>query len=144
MKNLHFIFAFAAAAVLSAGCGTNYGAGSPYQPGPVVGKTVGNAVGEVGGNVAGLGVGLTEGAVHGFAAPFDRKYHMVREWKTETTPDGRTVQVPEDILVDQYGQPAAMPAPTGNPAPPAQQPPSATVENFNQPPPVVTTNGAAQ
>jgi hypothetical protein len=43
---------------------------------------------------------------------------MVRYWKTETTPDGRTIQVPYDILVDQYGRPAHMPAPTGNSAPP--------------------------
>lgn len=133
MKNLLSILAFAAAAALSAGCNTNYGAGSPYQPGPVAGKEIGAGVGVVAGNVAGFGVGLTEGAAHGFAAPFNKNYHMVRYWKTETTADGRTIQVPEDVLVDQYGRPAVMPAPTGNSAPPPQQPPPPTM-----------TNGAAQ
>jgi hypothetical protein len=55
---------------------------------------------------------------------------LVRYWKTEVTADGRTVQVPYDILVDQYGRVAHMPAPTGNPAPspmaPAQAAPPVT------------------
>jgi hypothetical protein len=100
------------------GCRTDYGAGSPYQPGPTAGKDVGAGVGVVAGNVAGFGVGVVQGTTHGFASTFDPSYHMVRYWKTETTPDGRTIQVPYDILVDQYGRPANMPAPTGNPAPP--------------------------
>jgi|SRR5271170_5601227 len=133
MKNLHLFLTVAAAAILSAGCRTNYGAGSPYQPGPVAGKIVGNAVGEVGGNVAGFGVGLEQGAVHGMEAPFNKNYHMVRYWKTETTPDGRTIQVPEDVLVDQYGQPAVMPAPTGNSAPSSAQPAPPPPQNYNAP-----------
>ncbi|HEY2329454.1 MAG TPA: hypothetical protein VGI63_06530, partial [Verrucomicrobiae bacterium] len=72
----------------------------------------------VGGNVAGFGAGVAQGAVNGTASALNPSYHMVRYWKTETTPDGRTIQVPYDILVDQYGRPAKMPAPTGNPAPP--------------------------
>ena len=101
------------------GCSrTDYGHTSPYHPGPVVGKTVGNDVGVVAGNVAGVGVGVVEGVAHGVAAPFNPSYHMVRYWRTETTSDGRTIQVPYDVLVDQYGRPVKMPAPTGNPKPP--------------------------
>jgi hypothetical protein len=105
-------------AILAAtGCRTDYGAGSPYQPGPVVGKTVGTGVGVVAGNAVGLGVGVVQGTVHGVASTIDPSYRTVTVWKTETTSDGRTIQVPHDILVDQYGRPAVMPAPTGNSAP---------------------------
>jgi len=100
------------------GCRSDYGAGSPYQPGPTAGKAVGAGVGTVAGNAAGFGVGVVQGTTHGFANTFDPQYHMVRYWRTETTSDGRTIQVPYDVLVDQYGRPAHMPAPTGNPAPP--------------------------
>ena len=121
--------------LLLAGCtSTEYGNTSPYQPGPVAGKTVGNAVGVTAGNVAGFGVGTVEGTAHGLAAPFDPSYHMVRQWRTETTADGRTIQVPYDVLVDQYGRPVSMPAPTGNPAPPSVTPP----------PPTPTTNTVAK
>jgi hypothetical protein len=102
--------------LMVAGCSTTHN--SPYQPGPVAGERIGNGVGVVGGNVVGFGVGAVEGTAAGFAAPFDPDYHMVRYWRTETTSDGRTIQVPYDILVDQYGRPKYMPAPTGNPAPP--------------------------
>jgi hypothetical protein len=106
--------------LLFTGCTrTDYGHTSPYHPGPVAGKTVGNAVGVTAGNVAGFGVGVVEGTAAGMAAPFNPSYHMVRYWRTETTSDGRTIQVPYDILVDQYGRPVKMPAPTGNAKPPA-------------------------
>jgi hypothetical protein len=124
-------FASLFSGIFLAGCAnTDYGHTSPYQPGPVVGKTVGNAAGVVAGNAVGLGVGTVEGAVVGVAAPFNSNYHMVRHWRTETTSDGRTIQVPYDVLVDQYGRPVNMPAPTGNPAPP--------------PMPTTSTNGATQ
>jgi hypothetical protein len=104
-----------AAGLLLAGCAnTEYGHTSPYHPGPVIGQGIGNAAGVVAGNAAGIGVGAVEGAAAGLAAPFDPSYHMVRHWKTETTSDGRTIQVPVDILVDKYGRPVDMPAPTGN------------------------------
>ena len=104
--------------IVTTGCKSDYGAGNPYQPGPTAGKAVGAGVGTVAGNVAGFGVGAVQGTTHGFANSFNPQYHMVRYWKTETTSDGRTIQVPYDVLVDQYGRPAMMPAPTGNPAPP--------------------------
>ena len=138
--------------LLLTGCSsTDYGHTSPYQPGPVAGKTVGQGVGVVAGNVVGAGVGVVEGTARGMAAPFNPSYHMVRYWRTETTSDGRTIQVPYDILVDQYGRPVHMPAPTGNPAPPpAVTGPSASPAPLPAatatPPaePMTTTNGAPQ
>ena len=102
--------------LLLTGCGTSHT--SPYQPGPVAGQAAGYGVGVVAGNVAGFGVGAVQGTASGLAAPFNPDYHLVRYWKTETTADGRTIQVPYDVLVDQYGRPSKMPAPTGNHAPP--------------------------
>ena len=119
------------------GCKSDYGSGNPYQPGPAAGKAVGAGVGTVAGNVAGAGVGAVQGTTHGFANSFDPQYHMVRYWKTETTADGRTIQVPYDVLVDQYGRPAHMPAPTGNPSPP----PMAPATNVT---PMTNTNSAGQ
>jgi hypothetical protein len=116
--------------LLLTGCTrTDYGGTSPYHPGPVAGKAVGNAVGVTVGNVAGFGVGTVEGAAVGVAAPFNSNYHMVRYWRTETTSDGRTIQVPYDVLVDQYGRPVKMPAPTGNPKPPTTPAPAAATTN---------------
>jgi hypothetical protein len=125
------------------GCRSDYGAGSPYQPGPTAGKAVGAGVGTVAGNVAGFGVGAVQGTTHGFANTFDPQYHMVRYWKTETTADGRTIQVPYDVLVDQYGRPAHMPAPTGNPAPPPVVP-AATTAPVAPEAPMISTNGPAK
>jgi hypothetical protein len=126
--------------LLLTGCtSTEYGHTSPYQPGPVVGKTVGTGVGVVAGNVAGAGVGVVEGTVKGAAAPFDPSYHMVRYWRTETTSDGRTIQVPYDILVDKYGRPVKMPAPTGNPKPPTTPAPATPAQAA-----AVTTNSTPQ
>jgi hypothetical protein len=120
---------------LVAGCAQSHT--SPYQPGPVAGQAVGYGVGDVAGNVAGFGVGTVQGTAHGVAQSFNPNYHLVRYWRTETTSDGRTVQVPYDILVDQYGRPVRMPAPTGNPAPP----PGAPIVPVA---PMTGTNGAAQ
>jgi len=124
MKKSNRCFAglFGAVACLAmAGCAEvhpNYTT-SPYHPGPVAGQSVGVAAGVVAGNAAGAVVGLGEGAVKGAAAPFDTTTHVVRRWHTETTPDGRTIQVPQDILVDQYGRPVNPP-----PNPPAATPAS--------------------
>lgn len=93
------------------GCSTNSSLTSPYHPGPAAGKAVGTGVGVVAGNLAGAAVGAGEGLVKGAAAPFDPTTRVVRRWKNETTPDGRTIRVPEDILVDANGRPVNMPAP---------------------------------
>jgi hypothetical protein len=107
-----------ACGLLLTGCANSQSRTSPYQPGPVAGQAVGYGVGTAVGNVAGFGVGAVQGTAAGVSGVFNPDYHMVRYWKTETTPDGRTIQVPYDILVDQYGRPSHMPAPTWNPAPP--------------------------
>lgn len=83
------------------------------QPGPVVGNAVGSAVGAVTGNVAGAVVGAAEGAASAAKAPFKNERRTVRTWRTETTADGRTIQVPVETPVDEYGRPigpAAIPA----------------------------------
>ena len=107
MKTLPRIsMATGALLVLAAtGCRSDYGSGNPYQPGPTAGKAVGAGVGTVAGNVAGAGVGAVQGTTHGFANSFDPQYHMVRYWRTETTADGRTIQVPYDVLVDNTAVP---------------------------------------
>ncbi len=89
------------------GCSTTSGktATNPRQPGPAIGQGVGAAVGTVGGNVVGAAVGVVEGAAAGAKKPFTNEPRVVRIWRTETTSDGRTIQVPYDILVDQYGRP---------------------------------------
>jgi len=100
------------------GCRSDYYVGSPYHPGPAAGMAVGVGAGVVAGNAVGFGAGVAQGAVAGTASALDPSYHMVREWRTETTADGRTIQVPYDILVDQYGRPVVAQPPTGNPNPP--------------------------
>lgn len=105
------------ALLCTVGCSSDQ-TGSPYHPGPVAGTVVGEGVGVVAGNAVGFGAGVVGGTVSGTKKVLDPSYHMVRYWKTETTADGRTIQVPYDILVDEYGRPVKMPAPTGNPAPP--------------------------
>jgi hypothetical protein len=97
---------FGLSALLS-GCSTTDGksATNPRQPGPAIGQGVGTAVGVVAGNVAGAAVGAVEGTATGLKKPFTNEPRVVRTWRTETTSDGRTVQVPHDILVDEYGRP---------------------------------------
>ncbi len=63
-------------------------------------------MGAVAGNVAGAVVGVGEGAAAAADQPFkhDPTQRVVCHWRTETTPDGRTLQVPEYYLVDQHGR----------------------------------------
>ncbi len=67
---------------------------------------MGAAGGAVVGNAAGLAVGVGEGAAAAAAKPFtyDPTVHKVRQWRTETTPDGRVISVPEEYLVDANGK----------------------------------------
>lgn len=119
MKNiLHTTFCAAGALALLAVAGCNSTqSGSPYHPGPVAGNVIGEGAGVVAGNAIGLAGGAVVGTWDGTKRVLDPSYRMVRYWKTETTPDGRVIQVPYDILVDEYGRPANMPAPSGNRAP---------------------------
>lgn len=77
------------------------------QPGPAIGTAVGSAAGAVAGQVAGAAVAAGQGAGNAFQAPFNNERRVVRTWRTETTADGRTIQVPVDTEVDQYGRPIA-------------------------------------
>ena len=86
-KSILTVAAGLLAVVATTGC---HNSGSPYQPGPVAGQAVGGGVGIVAGNVAGFGKGVVGGTVGGYNQAMDPSYHMVRYWKTETTPDGRT------------------------------------------------------
>ena len=96
------------AVVALAGCATDpnrVGITNRSQPGPAIGQAIGLGVGAVGGNVVGGVVGIGEGVAVGAKKPFDNTTRIVRRWRTETTPDGRTIQVPEDIIVDAQGRP---------------------------------------
>ena len=75
------------------------------QPGPAVGNAVGAAVGAVGANVTGVVVGAAEGAAAATKSTFTNERRVVRTWRTETTSDGRTIQVPVEIEVDANGRP---------------------------------------
>ena len=89
------------------GCATERGSRVTNQnaPGPQVGKAVGTGVGAVVGNVVGAGVGVVEGSVTAVGDVFDPKpTRIVRHWKTESTSDGRTIEVPVDYLVDEQGR----------------------------------------
>ena len=87
------------------GCATEPTATSSRHPGPVAGKAVGAGAGLVVGNAAGAVVGAGEGFVGGVSAPFDSTRRTVRRWHTETTSDGRKIQVSEEIEVDAQGRP---------------------------------------
>lgn len=75
------------------------------QPGPAVGTGVGVATGAVAGNVAGAVVGAGEGFAAASSSAFDSDRRVVRSWQTVTTSDGRTIRVPVEIEVDEYGRP---------------------------------------
>jgi hypothetical protein len=81
------------------------GVTNPNHPGPAAGRALGAGAGVVAGNVAGGVVGFGEGAAAGAAAPFNNTRRVVRTWRTEKTADGRTIQVPVDTVVDEYGRP---------------------------------------
>ena len=107
-RHISIGFATATFGLLIAGCASDpnrVGITNPRQPGPAVGQALGTGVGAVGGNVAGAVVGFGEGVVGGAKVPFDNTTRVVRRWRTETTADGRTIQVPEDILMDAQGRP---------------------------------------
>ena len=97
-----------AAALLLAGCKSSDTAvrvTNQNSPGPQVGNAVGAGVGAVAGNVAGAGVGVVEGAAATAGNVFQpQPTRVVRHWKTETTVDGRTIQVPVDYEVDEQGR----------------------------------------
>ena len=107
-----------AAGVALLGCASDpnrIGVTNPNHPGPAAGRAVGAGAGVVAGNVAGGVVGVGEGFAVGASAPFNNTRRVVRTWRTETTSDGRVIQVPVDTVVDQYGRPISN-APANPPA----------------------------
>lgn len=97
---------FVATVLLLAGCASEGRVTNPKAPGPAVGNAVGVGVGAVAGNAAGAVVGIGEGVAAGASKPFtyDPTQRVVRRWREEQTPDGRTVRIPEYYLVDEYGR----------------------------------------
>lgn len=75
------------------------------QPGPAIGTAAGTVAGAVAGNVAGAAVGASEGFAGASSSAFNGERRVVRSWRTETTADGRTIRVPVEIEVDEYGRP---------------------------------------
>lgn len=75
------------------------------QPGPAIGTAVGTVAGAVAGNAAGAAVGAGEGFAGASSSAFNGERRVVRTWRTETTSDGRTIRVPVEIEVDEYGRP---------------------------------------
>ena len=65
----------------------------------------------MGGNAAGAVVGVGEGVAAGAKAPFNNTRRIIRQWRQETTSDGRVIQVPVDIEVDSLGRPLKTPKP---------------------------------
>lgn len=106
MKTIHLTLALLAGAALM-GCKTSDTAvrtTNQESPGPKVGTAVGTGVGAVAGNVAGGGVAVVEGTAAATRNVFEpQPTRVVRHWKTETTVDGREIQVPVDYLVDEQG-----------------------------------------
>jgi hypothetical protein len=97
-------------AVLMAGCSAPNPEArmtNPNKPANNVGAAVGYGAGQVVGSVAGGVVGVGEGMVGATKEYFDTRgtaTRVVRRWRTETTADGRTIQIPEDYLVDKDGR----------------------------------------
>ena len=107
------LFAILAPVVLLTGCnsaGRDARITNPNSPGPAIGNAVGTAVGTVGSNVVGGVVGGVEGAAAATKKTFTNERRVVRTWRTETTSDGRTIQVPVEIEVDENGKPIEPPS----------------------------------
>jgi len=81
------------------------GVTNPNQPGPQAGRATGAVVGGVAANTAGFVVGTGEGVAAATGKVFNNRSYSVRKWETITTEDGRTIQVPVDIWVDENGVP---------------------------------------
>jgi hypothetical protein len=101
------LLALTAPALMLTGCATTNESRvtNPSAPGPAVGNAVGTVVGAVGSNVVGVVVGGVEGASSATKATFTNEHRVMRVWKTETTADGRTIQVPVEVEVDENGKP---------------------------------------
>lgn len=116
--------ALLAALVMAGGCATKRDGRTvnTRQPGPAIGTAVGTAAGAVAGNAAGAVVGAGEGFAGASASAFNGERRVVRSWRTETTSDGRTIRVPVEIEVDEFGRPLTTDAGGRKAAEPARGP----------------------
>ena len=105
--NAHFLPLLATlGSLMLSGCYTTDGRNTDArQPGPAVGTAIGTAAGAVVGNVAGAVAAAGESASAAAKVPFNGERRIIREWRTETTPDGRTIRVPYEIEGDAQGRP---------------------------------------
>jgi hypothetical protein len=96
-----------AVALLANGCAAKRDgrAVNTQQPGPALGTAAGAAAGAVAGNAAGAVVGAGEGFAAASSSAFNGERRVVRTWRSETTSDGRVIQVPVEIEVDEHGRP---------------------------------------
>ena len=94
-------------ALAMSGCATKRDgrAVNTRQPGPAIGTAVGTVAGAAAGNVTGAVAGAGEGFAGASSSAFNGERRVVRSWRTETTADGRTIRVPIEIEVDEYGRP---------------------------------------
>lgn len=108
MKTTSLLLLPAVVAVgLLTGCGTRSTetrGTNPGHPGAAVGYAVGNTAGAVTGSVVGAVAAGAEGMADAVKAPFNNERRYVRKWRTETTSDGRTIQVPYEVEVDAHGR----------------------------------------
>ena len=105
MKTKFLVPVLTCATALLSGCyTTDARVTNTSQPGPAIGMAVGTAAGAVVGNVAGAVVGAGEGAVNAAKVPFNTDRRIIRRWSTETTADGRTIQVAQEVEVDANGR----------------------------------------
>ncbi len=102
---LGFAMVLAGGALVTGGCATKRDGRvvNTRQPGPAIGTAVGTAAGAIAGNAAGAVVGAGEGFAGASASAFNGERRVVRSWRTETTSDGRTIQVPYEVVVDANG-----------------------------------------
>lgn len=108
MKTTSYFFPLLAAlgSLILSGCYTTDGRNTDArQPGPAVGTAIGTAAGAVVGNVAGAVAAAGESASAAAKVPFNGERRIIREWRSETTQDGRTIRVPYEIEVDAQGRP---------------------------------------
>lgn len=126
-RHLPATAALLAAVSSLAGCATHDDGRitNPNQPGPAIGNAVGAVTGAVVGNAAGAVVGVGEGFAAQTQEAFNSERRVVRHWQTVTTSDGRTVQVPVEIEVNEYGVPLSdLRSGTATPRPSSTKPPS--------------------
>jgi hypothetical protein len=109
----------AALALVTTGCSSKREGSvvNTRQPGPAIGTAIGTV-----GNAAGAVVGASEGFSSASASAFDSQRRVVRTWQTQTTADGRTIRVPVEIEVDEYGRPYTNPLSTPATGAPASTP----------------------